>query len=93
LATDNTDGQARKVTRQSRERDDLRPRHLGMTVLEGLGHAAGGLSNYPRVVDHPHLEHLVTLKGIDAIRDPFSDFRDGLQDAAQAIRVAPGWKA
>jgi len=24
-----------------------------MTVFEGLGHAAGGLSNHVRVVDHP----------------------------------------
>jgi hypothetical protein len=25
------------------QRNNLRPRHLGMTVLEGLGHTAGGL--------------------------------------------------
>ena len=71
------------------QRDDLWPRDLGMTVFEGLGDAAGGLSNHLQVVDHPHLEHLVSLKGMDAIRDPLSDSRDGLQDVAQAIRVAP----
>jgi hypothetical protein len=37
-----------------------------MTVFDGLRHAAGGLSNHLHVVNHPHLEHLVTLKGIDA---------------------------
>jgi hypothetical protein len=29
------------------------------------------------MVDHPDLEHLVALKGIDAIGNPFSDFRGG----------------
>src|SRR5260370_6637196 len=69
--------------------NDLRPRHLGMTLFEGLRHAAGGLSDHLQVVDHPDLEHLVGLKGIDATCDPFSDFRGGLEDIADAIRVAP----
>jgi hypothetical protein len=60
-----------------------------MTLFEELGHAAGGLSDHLQVVDHPDLEHLVAQKGIDVIRDPFSDFRGGFEDIADAIRVAP----
>ena len=71
------------------QRDDLRPRYLGMTAFEGLRHATGGLSDHLQMMDHSDLEHSVALKGIAVIRDPFSDFRDGLQDIAPAIRVAP----
>src|ERR1035437_3409454 len=71
------------------QRDDLWPRHLGMTRFEGLGHAAGGFSDYLQVVDRPDLEHLVVLQGINAIRDSFSDFRGGREDIAHALRVAP----
>lgn len=65
------------------------PRNFAMAVFEGLGKAAGGLSNHLQMVDRPDLEHLVLLKDVDAIRDPGLDFRDGFQDVAHAIRIAP----
>jgi hypothetical protein len=69
--------------------DDLRPRHFGMKCLEILRHASGGLTDYLQVVDYLDLEHFVALKGISAIGNPLSDFRDGFEDTGQTIRVAP----
>jgi hypothetical protein len=53
-----------------------------MTLSKGLGHTAGCLSDHLQMVDHPDLEHLVGLKGIDAAGDPFFDFRGGFEDIA-----------
>src|ERR1035438_339164 len=76
-------------TRMFRSATICAPGHLGMTLFEGRGNAAGCLSDHLQVVDHPDLEHLAAQKRIDATRDPLSDFRGGFQNIVQAIRIAP----
>jgi len=58
-----------------------------MTILEGLRHTTCGLPDHLEMVYDPDLEHLVRLKGFQALRVPSFDFSDGFQNIVQTIPI------